>query len=507
MKKYLRKISALFISLVMVLSVCASVFAAEETPSTSTSPSAQITINNAAGATFSYIQVIKPDTSKSTGWAFTTTAIADKYKAALGKTDDQDAIRMLLNAEAKATTGAATTEQIENALEAILADTTIMVDAKSATSPITVDSAGVYAIKGTEEDCTYSAMAAYIAFKDYDTSTGIPTDLEDAIINAKKTTNKIEKTSQEKDKVTEIGRTETYTITGTVPYLPGTKNRYYKIQDTITGAKYKVIEAEGVNKGKLEVTVQVVGTDFLKKFYVTPTENTFTLDLHELVPEDNKYANQTITITYQAIVTDVEVNNTVKAGSGDNWDKPEYGSDNESLFTGRIILTKYGDKEKTQKLPKAGFKVTKGDSTTALTFTAVNKDAQGNPIAGSYRYDPKGTIAEVFTDSNGTLTISGLDVAGKDKEGKDEPAIIYNFDEITAPEGYSINKTPVKVEAKLTQEQATKIIEFKTEMIDTKLGSLPSTGGTGTYIFTVLGVMVMAGVAGMFLISRRKENE
>lgn len=501
MKKYLRKISALFISMIMVLSVCASVFAEGET--TTTQPSATITITNATGATFSYIQVIKPDTTKRTGWDFTSTAIAGKYKTALGDlTDDQAAIQMLLNAEANAS-GAATTQQMENALKAVLDDTTIMAGAtNNATSPITVHSAGVYAIKGTEAGYSYSAMAAYIAFKTYDIKTGIPTALENKEIDAKKTPTTIEKTAQEKDKVTEIGRTETYTITGTIPYLPSTQERFYKIQDTISGAEYVLIKEGEQNAGKLAVTVKV-GTAAEETKYITTEGNTFTLDLSDLVAT-NVNANKTIVITYQAKVTDIHVNNKVKAGSGKDWASPEYGSKDEDLYTGQIILTKYddGSKENRKTLSGAGFKVTKGDSKTALKFTAVNKDAQGKPIAGEYKYDPTGTIDEVFTGSNGTLTITGLDVAGKD-----ESAIVYYFEETTAPEGYKLNGTPAKAEAKLTADRATGTIPFNTEVSDTKLGALPSTGGTGTYFFTILGVMVMAGVAGMFLISRRKENE
>ena len=42
---------------------------------------------------------------------------------------------------------------------------------------------------------------------------------------------------------------------------------------------------------------------------------------------------------------------------------------------------------------------------------------------------------------------------------------------------------------------------------DTKLHSLPHTGGMGTYLFTIIGVVVMAGAAGAFFISRRKGSE
>ena len=45
------------------------------------------------------------------------------------------------------------------------------------------------------------------------------------------------------------------------------------------------------------------------------------------------------------------------------------------------------------------------------------------------------------------------------------------------------------------------------KMYDSKLSALPSTGGMGTYLFTIIGVVVMAGAAGAFFISRRKGSE
>ena len=46
-----------------------------------------------------------------------------------------------------------------------------------------------------------------------------------------------------------------------------------------------------------------------------------------------------------------------------------------------------------------------------------------------------------------------------------------------------------------------------TEIVNTKMGTLPSTGGMGTYLFTIIGVVVMAVAAGAFFISRRRTSE
>lgn len=45
-----------------------------------------------------------------------------------------------------------------------------------------------------------------------------------------------------------------------------------------------------------------------------------------------------------------------------------------------------------------------------------------------------------------------------------------------------------------------------TYIVNTTLSSLPSTGGIGTTIFTIVGCGIMIAAAGLFFASRRKEN-
>ena len=492
MKNLFKKIGALLVAAVMVLSMCTAVFAE--------GPTAKIRIKNAGtNATFDYLQVIVPDTQKETGWAFATEAIAGKYKTAFSETDDQTIIKKMIVLESndtkyEGTVAAATTQQIENALEAVLGDSSIMGAAtKAVTAPITVTSAGVYAIKGAEEGYAYSAMAAYIAFTDYNTTTGVPSKLNDKEIEAKKTPTTIEKTSDDDNKVVEIGRQVTYTVTGTVPYLPSTQDRFYKIKDTIIGASYNVVKTEGENKGKLEVTVNLDNRDYKK--YVTVNNNSFELDLSELV-ETNVNANKTITITYGATVTDTYVGNRVVAGDGKNWNNPNYGSKEEKLFTGHISINKTG--ESNEPLEGAGFKVYKEETESNVTVKKYAKFDINKKLAGWTINETEAT--EITTGADGTATIYGLDLG------------TYKFKEVTAPSGYSINTNDesgtIALQAgKEKAESANDIVAEDASMSDTKLNSLPSTGGMGTYLFTIIGVVVMAGAAGAFFISRRKGSE
>lgn len=107
--------------------------------------------------------------------------------------------------------------------------------------------------------------------------------------------------------------------------------------------------------------------------------------------------------------------------------------------------------------------------------------------------DSEENATEVKTGEDGTLVVKGLDAGS------------YHFKEVTAPEGYSINADGANAELTVDGE-ATATIEATTSLNDTKLAALPATGGIGTYIFTIAGIIIMAAAAGFFFVSRRKAN-
>ena len=104
--------------------------------------------------------------------------------------------------------------------------------------------------------------------------------------------------------------------------------------------------------------------------------------------------------------------------------------------------------------------------------------------------------------------------------------------ELTAPSGYSVNTNIYKVEITATynnngtlatwgvkvddtavasftansEGKWTNNITTGAEIKNTKISSLPSTGGIGTTIFTIVGCGIMIAAAGLFFVSRRKEN-
>lgn len=484
----IKKVLAMLLALAMVLGTTLTAFAAPK-------ENATIEIKNAGAATFKYFQVIKAAPTATTGWDFVSKEVGDAFATALNAGDAQAAIQKMID---KASTGA----EMQAALEAVYnMSHTSYVGMKN---PQTVDKAGLYAITGQENKYDFSYMAAFVGFGEVKDGNGNVINeypsLMDVEVNAKKQPTWVEKVTPDPDDAVAIGDEVAYEVNSSVPYLTGETDRYYKVIDEITGAEYKLND-----NGKLDISV-TIGTNAPVQYEVDVTngtdadtyDQTFTLDLSDLVA-NNDNANLSVKIEYTAVVTGVQVGNDVFIGDGTNEGKHKFGSAHEDVYTGKITLFKY-DAESDARTPLsgAGFEVRKSGETDALKFVPDVK-TDGTQIAGSYTYAPKATtgfLTELFTDEKGEIIVNGLNVGE------------YTFTEKTAPDGFSINATPATAKLVINEEDSTavaeNIFEANTNMGDTRLSSLPSTGGIGTTIFTIGGCLIMIVAAGLFFASRRK---
>lgn len=125
-----------------------------------------------------------------------------------------------------------------------------------------------------------------------------------------------------------------------------------------------------------------------------------------------------------------------------------------------------------------------------------------------------------FTDRSGKLSIKGLEAG------------TYYLKELAAPDGYSVNTHVFTIEIGATYADANTSGKDEGQLTswtlkvdgapvtvgtdenqngfvikNTKLSSLPSTGGIGTTIFTIGGCAIMVAAAGLFFASRRKANK
>ena len=555
----IKRIAALLLALVMVMGMSVTSFA-DETKTT-------ITVTNVdAGSTVTYEQIIVPAPGEVTGWAFTKSTAAESFKSVIkggaGNTekDDQKIIAGLIvftDQEAKlpealkASAANVNATLLQNAFNiAALAHTATDKDTEG-NYLIPAETAGVYVIHATdtkeydEDDSSkvkkwinYSPMAAYVSFG-Y-TDGGAASTLNPVTVNAKKQDLTLTKEDNEADKVTAVGDVVTYTIKTSVPYIPDdvTADKvYFNVTDAIKGAQY-VSNRISVDNGPapeemklaekaedvVAVTVKLGGgtpEEREAKLIAVPTglgyEYSFVLDLKDIAGAVDQgtgkrlNANQSLEITYKAYVKSVVVDNKAytEVKTKNDQDSPDKGpEDNDKIYTGSLKITKHNADNEDEVLADAKFVLyyTVGTGANAKKVYAVTRkttqsdtdvDGADYIVTGWSEDKPNKENDDVLliTKADGTVTIKGLE---------DDTDREYFFEEVVAPSGYSLNSEPAKINNKRNDaETANDRIGFA-DLSDTKLSSLPSTGGIGTTIFTIGGCLIMIVAAGLFFATRKK---
>lgn len=280
------------------------------------------------------------------------------------------------------------------------------------------------------------------------------------------------------------GELLTFTITQVIP----------QITDAYTAYEMNVIDtlpAGLTYDSSFTPTVKIGNTDFTSTF--TVDTNTLTWKFNNITDLRN-HAGETITITYKANVAEnaAEVNlNSVKTTYTENPNAPTSVNGTTASDVVKIYCYKLG--------------LSKKDATSSDLIDGAVFDITG----------PSGFSRTNVTVRNGNIELTGL------KEGT------YTLTEKTAPEGYTkldkvliftitdgettvaINKDAtaegqkrfINVEADSTDAQKVNV-----EVLNTKFGALPETGGMGTVIFTVVGIALMV-TAGTVLVARNKRSQ
>mgnify|MGYP000452642837 CR=1 FL=1 len=322
-------------------------------------------------------------------------------------------------------------------------------------------------------------------------------------------------TGKEADKSNvEVGDLVTYTVRTTVPYQEVKPNgeklvTEFKVFDNLTGAEF-YLTGEAV-KGTAAVNtitvngVTVTGFEKLGESSINETNNGFELDLMGLVKDDNTYAGQEVVITYTAkVLAANEVSNSATSTQDPT------GTITKT-YSGNATITKYEvGTEKKNKLEGAQFVVYRKNVNNKKEYAVIDDNGW---ITGQWVEETKAGkvpegLGQTLTTSNekgatyGTVTVKGL------KAGD------YFFQEVVAPDGYSINDKDVSFKMKETTEAGTSVVNGVVAenpdniyMEDTKLAQLPSTGGIGTTIFTIAGCLIMVAAAGLFFASRKRTHK
>ena len=305
-----------------------------------------------------------------------------------------------------------------------------------------------------------------------------------------------------------IGDTFTFVLTATMP-------------TTFEGYdSYKVVFKDTLSKGLTYNEDADVSVDGFDVDYSTDTAgNTIITVTNANVLDDGVAAGSEITVTYtatlnsNAVVGSAGNPNTVKLeySNDPNWNgaseqepTKETPEDKVVVFTFELDVTKVdGDTEAT--LEGAEFKL-QSDATKKWAVVENGK------LTGWAETEDEGSV--LTSDADGLFKIIGLDQG------------TYYLKETKAPAGYNLLKDPITIviTATVTDTEETQALTALTIKVGdvTEAGNvtsgvvsttvennsgatLPETGGMGTTLFYIVGAVLMIGAA-VLLITKRRMN-
>lgn len=454
--KHTKRILAMVMTVIMVLSLATTAFAAG---------SYTLTLNGAQpGHTYTAYQIFAGDLSGDT----LSNIVWGSGVTADGQTAMGDAATKAATITSTALAEAFAAE-VAPYLGTAAGSVTIATDATTGT--ITGLEAGYYLIKTTATPDKDDVYTYYIMKIVKDTDVKVKADAPE-----------VEKTVTDND--VNIGDTFTFILTATMP-------------SDIQGYKtYKVVFHDTMSAGITymnNVKVTVAGVDKTSDFTINydAATNKLTVSCDDVLALDAT-ASSKIIVTYDAKLNDkavigtdgnsnkvyLEYSNNPNTGfEGETGETPE---DEVKVYTWEIPVFKYTGTD--TPLPGAGFTLYDGE--TAVKLSRVGE-------TNVYKVDPAGTVTEITTDGTGRFEIEGLEKGD------------YVLKETTVPAGY--NKAE-DVTVTIGENGALTVgSKTVTEVaIQNNAGTvLPETGGMGTTLFYAFGsVMVLCAV--VLLVTKKR---
>jgi len=359
-------------------------------------------------------------------------------------------------------------------------------------------------------------------------------------------------------KTASIGDTITYTIMGTVPTYPAnaTNTTYYQ-KDTLsngltlssTAASIDVEGYVGGNATRLTsgYTVTIDGQNLyidyeydIIKDYEKVTA-TYTAVLNENAVVGTAVGNSN---TYDLVWSNAPYDGTTyKPGSGE--DRPKdvgYGSieDTKIVYTYALIIDKYEDKVPTDKLAGAEFDILSG--TTKIGHITTDSNGAASYVglkAGTYTLRetkaPAGyklakdititinssasAFASATTTTTVTYTSDSTKAIIKTQAMNDQGVLLWvdstgktvansanpSTDTTTYYPAYVASRTTAVTTSGVAGKGSASDGYYKVGVADAKGTTLPTTGGMGTTLFTIIGIVLMVGAA-VVIISKKRLN-
>ncbi|MCI8648376.1 MAG: isopeptide-forming domain-containing fimbrial protein [Firmicutes bacterium] len=544
--KKLKKVFAVLLSVAMILGMSSTVFADQTATQYPTkNDKDMVTVGGlTAGDKVSFYQIVEPEYK---GDSFKNYKVVSPYVIADVTSPTADEITTIagqITADTTKAAGPVTAQEATITQELKIGTYLVLVEAASTDTVYNPMIVSVYyTVDGVVAGSVSAGQTFDIDEKNaYAKSTNV--DLEKTIVGSN---GKLEDgtTTSNKGDDTAIGDDIDFRIVAQVPsyskeYLENNNVITYKISDQLVKGldsykditvKIGSVEGDTVtatnvpsDKYSIEPTPDENGTlGDSKNFVITfngeyiQSLNTIAASARNIIVEYTAKLSEDAGINFDPNENKATLEYTHKPGTGDNTAKKE---DKTYHYTFGIDANLSGEN---QYITGEIFKTEGGD----MQVIETGPIKISNPLAGAkfalYKADNDFVKGEQVgsTDSaeDGRLAFTGLD-AGK-----------YVLQETEAPEGYSLNdrEIPVEITAVYNPDgtlksysiqvdkkntstyEATydggltiKKTEVPTDIQNTKLGALPSTGGIGTIIFTVGGCLIMVVAAALYFANRRK---
>lgn len=356
---------------------------------------------------------------------------------------------------------------------------------------------GEYFIRPTSTTSVYQLMLQKVEPTVADVEGKQTYVIDDVTFNAKHKEVSVTKTA-DKTSVTKNEKV-TYTITVEIPtYATGAVDKSFYVSDLLP---------DGLTIDTDSIKVQIDAADVDASNYTL--DKTATNDYtFKLSVDTDKYAERwsanggkQLVITYTATLND---NNTtavnVKETNTVTFDYSNYPYVENSheqktatvnVTTFAIKIDKYVNGDEGAKLANAKFDLyrtaTQAEINAGTSVEIPLTSMQGIKLEG-----------DQVTDANGTATFAKYEANGTKYD--------YYLVETQAPSGYNILDNAVKVNFTDAEVEATAGV-YTVKVPNSSGIQLPITGGTGTVIFTIIGIALMVGAVVLFVVSRKKATE
>lgn len=323
------------------------------------------------------------------------------------------------------------------------------------------------------------------------------------------------------DTTAKIGDTVSFKLTSTVPDMtdyesndPAVPAYKFSFVDTMSEGLTYVADSVEVTIGTKDNAALVAANDYTvtaPDYTATPVTNVLTIAFADLKKVTGIVAGDTITVTYSAKINEKAVvgGNTNSAevvysnNPSDTTETNHSTPDISTVYTYSIVIDKYTMDNTTKvQLPGAVFEISTTSGGTAIQLVSEGNDVYHVATTEEIDDTDVAKVSQVTSPASGLITIEGLNTG------------TYYIKEVTPPTGYNGLQDPVSVEIikGTTFAETTYKVGDATAASDNTVGILnrpgaliPTTGGIGTIIFTVLGAGVI--IAGVVFTSRKKKED